>query len=66
MYITRGAIALFVLFLTWIFCGILWTVGVIVSLYGVLWWGVGYLVAGLLLAAAGSYWAYRINKGPRR
>ena len=66
MYITRGAVALLVFFLTSILCGIIGTIGVLVVLYGVLWWGIGYLVVTLLIAVAGSYWAYRINKGPRR
>ena len=66
MYITRGAVALLVFFLTSILCGIIGTIGVLVVLYGVLWWGIGYLVGTLLIAGVGSFWAYRINKGPRR
>ena len=64
MYITRGAIALLVFFLTSIICGIVGTIGVLVVLYGDLWWGIGYLVGTLLIAVVGSFWAYRINKGP--
>ena len=66
MDISRGAVALFVFLITWVLCGILWTIGVTVVLYGVLWWGIGHLGLGLLLAVAGSIWAYRINKGPNR
>ena len=66
MYISRGAVALFVLLVAWILCGVLWAIGVGVVLWGVLWWGVGYLGLGLILAAAGSAWAYRINKGAGR
>jgi len=65
MYITRGAVALLVFFLTSILCGIIGTIGVLVVLYGVLWWGIGYLVGTLLISVAGSFWAYRINKGPQ-
>ena len=66
MDISRGAIALLVFLMAWVFCGILWAIGVLVVLGGVLWWGIGYLGAGLLLAAAGSLWAYRINRGPAK
>ena len=66
MEISKGAIALFVLLIAWTICGVLWTFGVAVVLYGVLWWGIGYLVGGLIVAAIGSAWAYRINKGPNK
>ena len=65
MYITRGAVALLVFFLTSILCGIIGTIGVLVVLYGVLWWGIGYLVGTLLIAVTGSFIAYRINRGSR-
>ena len=62
MYITQGAIALLVFLVSWILCGILCTLGTLVILYGTLWWGIGYLVGGILLTAGGSLWAYRINR----
>ena len=66
MEISRGAVALFVLLVAWVLCGILWTIGGAVVIYGVLWWGIVYLGLGLLFAVAGSIWAYRINKGPSK
>ncbi|MEE9248339.1 MAG: hypothetical protein V3U79_06560 [Dehalococcoidia bacterium] len=58
MNITRGGVAFVVLLSGWTVCGMLATVGVLVLLFGSTPWGIGYILAGVFIAAVSSTFSY--------
>ena len=62
MNITRGGVAFVVLLSGWTVCGMVATIGVWVLLFGSMPWGIGYILAAVLIAATSSTFSYLFTR----